>query len=98
MTAINRQIWVSAVILAIPFASMAAEGESSGISWTDTVKITLSPILIFGFVALVFWFAFRKMKKDPSMKRYEEHMDRMETLLTRIADNLEKRSKDEDKV
>jgi hypothetical protein len=97
MTASNRQVWISTVILAIPFASMAAEGESSGISWSDTLKITLSPVLIIGFAALIFWFAFRNMKKNPAMKRYEEHMDRVESLLTRIADNLEKKQKDGDK-
>lgn len=97
MNAFIQRFAIGSAALAIPFVTMAAEADSSRISWYDSLKIAFAPILIFGFVAGVFWLLFRNMKKNPAMKRYEGHMDRVETLLTRIADNVEKKLKDEDK-
>jgi large-conductance mechanosensitive channel len=86
------------IVLIMPLLGMGAEGEGSGMNWGDFLKPALESALLFGAVALVFIYVFRRsMKSNPMTRRYEEHMDRVESLLTRIADNLEKKPKDGDK-
>jgi len=60
-------------------------------TWGDAIKVALPPLLIFGVVMLVFAIVFRRMTKNPVTRRYEEHMDRVETLLAKIAESLEKK-------
>jgi hypothetical protein len=86
------------IVFTMPLLGMAAEGEGSGMEWGDFLKPVLESALIFGVVVLGFWYFFRRsMKNNPMTRRYEEHMDRVESLLTRIADTLDKNSQDKNK-
>src|SRR2546422_650753 len=84
---------VAALAVGCPLAVFAAAGdERRGLSVSD-VLIPMLPVLV---ILVLFAFLPRFMKKQAGMQRYEEHMQRVEAQLKRIADALEKRDKDDD--
>jgi len=95
MKHIKFTIAVGGTLLGYPCACVAAEGERQSPSLPD-VLYSLLPMLVVGaLLYIVFLLVFRGIGKR-SGNRYEEHYERVEAQLKRIADALEKRDKDGD--
>ena len=96
MKAIRLSTAVGATLLGWPLACVAAEGERRGLSLSDTLYTVLPIVVIFGLMLVFYPLCLRGIKKHTGMQRYEEHMQRVEAQLKRLADALEKRDKDDD--
>ena len=79
------------VVPAPAAATQGAVGSNSGSA--ATALLSWAPLLIL----IVLWFVFAKyLKKSQAMQqRGSQHMDRVESLLERIADAVESRKQDE---
>ena len=91
---------ISALVLSMAIAAtisapaVAAQGAvRSGSSSLTTALLSWAPLLIL----IVLWFAFAKNYKrtQATQERCRQHMDRVESLLERIADAVESRKQEE---
>jgi hypothetical protein len=89
----NSKCLTLIVLAASPLSAFAQAGQTAkGHSLGMNLLVSLTPVIIIG-VIIFFTFRFglknQRKKSDPIIARHQQHMDRVEHLLDRIAKALE---------
>ena len=86
-------LWTAVCLLPLPLYAQQQEEAATKPSTAEALMWSVLPIVIVG-VLVFFFFRFAQRKQRPLVARHQQHMERVEQSLDRIARALERKDTD----